>query len=415
MSLINNYLKKASQQAETQSRQGSVPPVLLAPEKTTSGRLPYRYISLAILCLLGAVGGYLLMSSKYNPLSNRLPDLASQGPSPFAHQHGNAAAPKQVEQRTTSAPAESHSSSGQVKNDALRLSPAAHQDLAKTTARQTHNIPLAEQQAQAVAANVTTPAKPAKPRNETTAPRLALSTNQVEKEKKPVMEPLPITADEAGSTTTAAGERKIADYFFQLGLQAQLGGDLPKAEQYYRQVLDNSPDHIDTLINLSAIYIQEDRLPDARELLDTVLALDPGNAKALVNQGLIAMHGHQNDQARAAFEEALRKNPSEKTALTNLAYMAQQANDIVTADHYYKKLIKIDPDDTRILLAYANLLEQHERFDEAIALYRQSLKVYKQQDDMDFSNRIKNRIGLLQQYKAQKSYKKFFKDTQGAK
>jgi len=198
-------------------------------------------------------------------------------------------------------------------------------------------------------------------------------------------------------------------YFYQIALQAQHDNNYGRAERYYQKVLTKKPNHINCLVNLSAIYIQEQRLNEAQSLLDHVLSLAPDNSKALVNAGMIALQNNKRERARKFFLRALQRNPVEKTALLNLSFIAQQKENYDAAEEYLKKLIRISPDNTKILLAYAGVEEKKKQYTKAVRLYQQSLKTLNMQQDIEQYTQIKQRIQVLRQYAARQNYRDFFR------
>lgn len=197
-------------------------------------------------------------------------------------------------------------------------------------------------------------------------------------------------------------------YYYQIALQAQHNNDYGRAERYYLSVLEEEPDHENSLVNLSAIYIQEQRFQEAQAILDKVLAINTNNSKALVNAGMIALREKQIDTAHGFFQKALQYNPIEETALLNLAYLAQKKEKFDEAETYFEKLLRIAPENLTVLLAYAGLKEKKEQYASAVALYRQGLKILSLQQDQDQYERIKQRIQILRQYGSQQAYKDFF-------
>jgi Tfp pilus assembly protein PilF len=161
--------------------------------------------------------------------------------------------------------------------------------------------------------------------------------------------------------------------YYQAGLQAQQGGDLRIAEIFYKKALADFPDHLNSMINLSAIYVQQERYRDAEEILWVILGVDKSNSKALVNLGVINLYQGRNVKAEGYFLKALQANPREENGLVNLAYLAEQKKDYAAAEMYYKQLLQISPANLEVLLAYAYMLEQQYRYPEALVVYKDSL------------------------------------------
>lgn len=236
-------------------------------------------------------------------------------------------------------------------------------------------------------------------------------------------EPYPLAADGSYKKVTVADTGSAAEpsrrvvftesgnkpaYYYQIALQAQHNNDYGRAERYYLSVLEEEPNHENSLVNLSAIYIQEQRFREAQVILDKVLAVNNKNSKALVNAGMIALREKRIDTAYDFFQTALQYNPIEETALFNLAYLAQKKEKFDEAAIYFEKLLRIAPENLTVLLAYAGLKEKKEQYASAVALYRQGLKRLSLQQDQDQYERIKQRIQILRQYASQQAYKDFF-------
>jgi len=183
--------------------------------------------------------------------------------------------------------------------------------------------------------------------------------------------------------------------FYQAGLQAQYKGDGRLAEIYYNRALEEMEHHMDAMINLSALYVQQGRYAEAKKILAEILAIEPKNSKALVNMGMVSLYQDKESQAEALFEAALAANPLEENALVNLAYLAEKKGDYLATEDFYKQLLQISPDNLEVLLAYGHLLEGQGRFSEAIARYAETLALDQVKKDRRLYNRIADRIRLL--------------------
>jgi tetratricopeptide (TPR) repeat protein len=188
------------------------------------------------------------------------------------------------------------------------------------------------------------------------------------------------------------------DRYYQNGLIAQKRGDYREAEKFYLAVLKEAPSHIDSLTNLSAVYIQLRRYPEAKELLHRIIQQDKRNAKSHVNLGIVDMHLGQYLSATQWLQEALRINPREESALINLAYLAQKENNTVLLEKYYRELLDVSPQNESVLLSYASLLEGTERYSDAVTCYQRALELDKIKNDQKLSRQIKERINLLAYY-----------------
>ena len=199
---------------------------------------------------------------------------------------------------------------------------------------------------------------------------------------------------DAVQTEDAIGPEKIEKYY-QAGLQAQQEGDLRVAEIFYQKTLTFSDDHMNSLINLSAIYVQQERYKEAEGLLRKILSKDPVNSKALVNLGVVNLYQGKNKKAEEYFLKALQSNPFEENGLVNLAYLSEQKKDHAAAEGYYKRILQISPQNVEVLLAYAYLLEQESRYPEAEAVYQESLGLDAVKKDRELFARVRERRGQI--------------------
>jgi Tfp pilus assembly protein PilF len=195
-----------------------------------------------------------------------------------------------------------------------------------------------------------------------------------------------------GPDSTALNKSKN---LYQAGLHAQQSGDQRIAEIYYKKVLSGSPEHMEAMINLSALYIQQERYVEAEEFLAVIIKNDPANSKALVNMGVISLYKYNEPLAEEQFRAALAINPTEENALVNLAYLAERKMDYISAERYYRNLLQINPENLVVLLAYGHLLEGQKRYSEAVDLYRDSLKLETIELDQQLKDKITKRIRLL--------------------
>lgn len=193
-------------------------------------------------------------------------------------------------------------------------------------------------------------------------------------------------------TKDAVGPEKIEKYY-QAGLQAQQDGNLRVAEIFYQKTLTFSHDHMNSLINLSAIYVQQERYKKAEDLLREILGDDPANSKALVNLGVVNLYQGKNIKAEEYFLKALQSNHFEENGLVNLAYLSEQKKDLAAAEGYYKRILQISPQNVEVLLAYAYLLEQESRYAEAVAVYQDSLGLDAVKKDRELFARVLERRG----------------------
>ncbi|MDX1775818.1 MAG: tetratricopeptide repeat protein [Desulfobulbales bacterium] len=192
----------------------------------------------------------------------------------------------------------------------------------------------------------------------------------------------------------AADHGKSRKYYLA-GKQAQYKGDVRLAEIYYQKAMAEGPGNLEAMINLSALYVQQQRYSDAEEVLTEILAIEPENSKALVNMGMISLNQGNEFHAEERFNAALDANPQEENALVNLAYLAEKNGDHAATESYYRQLLQISPENLEVLLAYGHLLEGVGRYTEAISLYSEALGHGRVKKDKRLHGKISERVRIL--------------------
>jgi tetratricopeptide (TPR) repeat protein len=71
----------------------------------------------------------------------------------------------------------------------------------------------------------------------------------------------------------------------------------------------------------------------------------------------------------------LERNPDDAVAHYNLGVVFAQAGDLERAAHYYGRAISLDPTDPEFRFFLANVRYRQRRFDEALALYGETLRL----------------------------------------
>ena len=95
-------------------------------------------------------------------------------------------------------------------------------------------------------------------------------------------------------------------------------GNLPQAEQIYRQVLQADSRNADAWHLLGVVYSQVNRHDAAVEHIRRAIALNPGQAVFHANLGAALQKLKRVDESLAFFRRALELNPSYAEAHNNL-------------------------------------------------------------------------------------------------
>jgi tetratricopeptide (TPR) repeat protein len=161
-------------------------------------------------------------------------------------------------------------------------------------------------------------------------------------------------------------------------IAAHQQGKLPQAEQLYREILQNEPNHPDALHLLGVIAHQAGRPGPAIDLIRRAIVVNPQVAAFHSNlASALKAAGHLAD-AQASYQEAIRLDPNFADAHAQLGVLLRSAGDpsaLAQAKSHLETALKINPKHPVALRNHALLLSEMGKIDEAIQALSDSLKV----------------------------------------
>jgi len=134
---------------------------------------------------------------------------------------------------------------------------------------------------------------------------------------------------------------------FDQALRHHQAGRLREAEQLYRQILAQEPEHSGALYYLGAIARKTGRNDVALDLIRRAIAIKPNFIEAHFNLGNTLRDMGRLDEAIDSYRQAINLKPDYADAYSNLGYAlidSEQRDEAVAA---YRQAIQIKPDDTR--------------------------------------------------------------------
>jgi predicted O-linked N-acetylglucosamine transferase (SPINDLY family) len=160
---------------------------------------------------------------------------------------------------------------------------------------------------------------------------------------------------------------------FDQALQHHQAGRLHEAEQLYRLILAQRPEHVDAMQNLGIIAQEAGRKDVAVDLIGRAVALSPNNAEAHSNLGNALKENGQLDEAIAACRRAIALRPNLPEAHANLGAALAGKGQFDEAIVACGRAIALRPN---LPEAYTNLgvaLAGKGQLDEAIAAFRRAI------------------------------------------
>ena len=113
---------------------------------------------------------------------------------------------------------------------------------------------------------------------------------------------------------------------FDRALVFHQAGRLSEAEQMYRQILKDQPNHVDALHLLGVIHYQRGNHAEAVRHIDAALAINPMLASAYNNRGNALGKLTRFDEALASYDRAISLKPDYVEAFLNRGIALEQLN-----------------------------------------------------------------------------------------
>ncbi|HSZ58715.1 MAG TPA: tetratricopeptide repeat protein [Tepidisphaeraceae bacterium] len=157
---------------------------------------------------------------------------------------------------------------------------------------------------------------------------------------------------------------------YQLAAEQHRAGRVREAEAFCRQILQQQPAHVETLLLLARIAHEGGQAPEATELLRKVVALRPNIPEAHSNLGtLLAMAG-KFDEAIPEFHAALALRPDDPAFHNNLGNAFRGKQDNASALEHYRQAIRLRPDYADAHNNLAGLLHSAGQKEQAVEAFR---------------------------------------------
>ena len=139
---------------------------------------------------------------------------------------------------------------------------------------------------------------------------------------------------------------------FALALQNHQKGNFKVAENIYKKVLENNPDHFETVFYLGSLYLQMNNFKHAKIYLQRVLSIQPNMPGALINLAITLTELGEYKTSIEHFNKAIKIEPKSSIAHFNLGNALCKLNEYLKAIKHYKQTIDIDENH---ILAHNNM------------------------------------------------------------
>lgn len=183
---------------------------------------------------------------------------------------------------------------------------------------------------------------------------------------------------QAESTALAHRVLEVApgqpDALHLLAIAARDRGDVPAAEQLFREALSGAPRRADILVNFGNFLAAQGRQREARSQLSKAVKRDPGLVSAWYHLGLLSLNAGDLQMARRCATRATVLAPRHVPAWELLAAVQQKSGETDAAIATCRRLLRQQPDAPRMHYSLGQLLRQECEFEEAAAAYETALE-----------------------------------------
>ena len=177
---------------------------------------------------------------------------------------------------------------------------------------------------------------------------------------------------------------------FNLASQHHYAGRLREAEQLYRNVLAQQPDHAAAIHHLGVIAHQLGRNDAAVDLIHRAIALNPNLPEAYSNLGSALRDMGRLDEAIAACRHAIALRPNYADARNNLGNALKDKGQPDEAIAAYRQAIALNPTSSESHSNLGVVLKNEGQLDKAIAAFRQAIAL--NPDYADAHNNLGNAL-----------------------
>jgi tetratricopeptide (TPR) repeat protein len=129
-----------------------------------------------------------------------------------------------------------------------------------------------------------------------------------------------------------------------LGLACWNVGELDRATEAFRMVLDQDPSPVDALRGLAAISVERENYDDALDYQAKLIEAGERSPELFYNTGLLLQKAGQVDDAIRLYKEALEEKPEFAEALLNLGHAMKEKGQPDEARGYWKKALEVKPE-----------------------------------------------------------------------
>ena len=169
--------------------------------------------------------------------------------------------------------------------------------------------------------------------------------------------------------------RQLSENALAMAIRNHEVGNLQKAEDVYRKILEKNPNNADAL-NLMGILANQRKRPDEAESFIRKAISENGLVPSYHNNlGIVLQSLNKLDNAIQCYQKALNLEPDFTEAHINLGITLQTQGKLDEAIKHYQKALHLKPGIAKIHFNMGVALYDHGKFDAAIESYKKAIQL----------------------------------------
>ncbi|HKT34496.1 MAG TPA: tetratricopeptide repeat protein [Nitrospira sp.] len=155
----------------------------------------------------------------------------------------------------------------------------------------------------------------------------------------------------------------------------QQANRLTEAEAAYRQALELSPQHPETLHLLGLVTYRQQRLPESLKYLNAAVERQGASPVYWFNLGVVCQKAGRSEEAVAAYKRAIALNPRYPEAYGNLGNVLRDTGNLSEAVNAYRQALTLNPAQADVHNNLGVARKEQGQPQDAIACYRKALEL----------------------------------------
>lgn len=162
--------------------------------------------------------------------------------------------------------------------------------------------------------------------------------------------------------------KNTPDYYYLAGLTNFQYGNLTDALRYLEKYLTYVEFHLDSVLMIARINLQQDDTTSAKNLLKKANLATPNNANVLTMLGMTYLKLKDSNKAESYFKQVLKMYPSSEVGISNLARSKIQSGEYQSAIDALLSIKSNKIDNVQIKLLLIDSYEKDKSFEKAISV-----------------------------------------------